>query len=103
MPTAFLIPTTPESQTFKVVLAGVTYSVSLNWSEVASAWVLDLADASGIPILSGLTVVAGTDLLSPYLYMNFGGSLVAATSGDITQPPTFDNLGSTGNLYFITP
>ena len=103
MATSFLIPTTPESQTFKVVLAGVTYTVSLNWSEIALAWVLDLADSSGSPILSGLTVVAGTDLLSPYQYMNLGGALVAATSGDIAQPPTFDNLGSTGNLYFITP
>lgn len=96
------IPLTPEAQLFQIKLAGVTYSLNLVWNNVANAWVLDIADENNIPILRGIPLVPGVDLLGPYPYLNFGGQLVAQTDNGVTIPPTYDNLGTTSHLLFVT-
>lgn len=102
MSTTYEIPLTPEAQNFSISLAGVSYQLSLKWGTFANAWLLDIADADGAPVLSGIPLVANTDLLSPYAYMNFGGQIVALTDNALDVPPTYDNLGTTGHLYFVT-
>lgn len=101
MPT-YEIPLSPEPQKFSIELAGVSYNLNLSWNEVVSAWVVDIADRNENPILRGIPLVGNVDLLEPYPYLNFGGQLIAQTDNDIEVPPTFNNLGSTGHLYFIT-
>lgn len=96
------IPLTPDPQTFSISLAGVTYNLTLQWNVLASAWILDIMSSANVPILMGIAVVANVDLLSPYPYLNFGGKLVAQTDNDPSLVPTFDNLGITSHLYFIT-
>lgn len=100
---AYEIPLSPEPQTFTIELSGVTYRLTFGWNAVVSVWVLDIADQYENPILRGIPLVANVDLLSPYPYLNFGGTLIAQTDSDINLPPTFDNLGSTGHLYFVVP
>ena len=98
------IPLTPEAQSFSVNLAGVDYKMSLWWSSIANCWNLDIFNKTGsAAILTSIPVVANTNLLSPYGYMNFGGSLIAQTDTDLMVAPTYENLGSTGHIYFITP
>ena len=99
----FEIPLSPSPQTFRIVLAGVSYQMRLVWNAVSESWVLNIADASGVDILTGVPLVTGVDLLAPYGYLNFGGSLIAETDGDPLQPPSRSNLGDSGKLYFITP
>lgn len=99
--TPFLIPLSPTPQTLSVALAGVTYQLTVRWNEQNQAWTLDIADNSGNPILSGIPLVTGEDLLAPFGYLNFGGQLIVQTSNDVDAVPTFQNLGSTGNLYFV--
>ncbi len=99
---AFEIPLSPEAQTFSIDLAGATYNMTLSWNLSVSAWVLDIADVNENPILRGIPLVANVDLLAQYPYLNFGGSLIAQTDNDIETPPTFENLGTVGHLYFVT-
>jgi hypothetical protein len=65
------------------------------------AWTLDLADQNQNPVVSGIPLVTGVDLLAPYGHLNIGGQLIAQTTNDTDAVPTLANLGSTGNLYFV--
>lgn len=101
MTTYYEIPLSPTPQTFRISLAGITYAFTLKWNWVSACWVIDIADATDKPMVSGIPMVTGVDLLSPYAYLGFGGSLVAQTDNAPDVVPTFDDLGSTGHLYWI--
>jgi len=102
MATQYEIPTTPESQTFTAKLGNYVYSVNLYFCPPANVWVIDLADDANNPILSGIPLITGIDLLAPYTYLNFGGQLIALTDSSSEIPPTQENLGTTGHLRFVT-
>ncbi|WP_298032507.1 hypothetical protein [uncultured Desulfovibrio sp.] len=99
------IPLTPEPQSFGIHLAGRELRLVLRWAEsptaaVPGGWLLDILDAPDdtVPLVCGIPLVAGCDLLAPYSYLEFGGSL--RVSGDV--PPTLENLGETCLLLFET-
>jgi hypothetical protein len=101
MTTYYEIPLSPTPQTFNISLAGVTYKCTVKWNWVSACWVIDIADATGTPMISGIPMVTGANLLEQYAYLGFGGSLVAQTDNAPDVVPTFDDLGSTGHLYWI--
>lgn len=94
------IPLTAAPQKLTITLAGVTYRLTVLWNEAAQIWNLDIADADGVPILEGLAMVAGVNLLEQFDYLHFGGGLYAQTDGGYLHPPNFTNLGTSGHLYF---
>jgi hypothetical protein len=101
--TAYEIPITPGTpQTFAISLAGVFYNLTLRWSTSMAAWFLDLADASNNPLLNGVPLVTGADLLEQYGYLGIGGKLVVQSDTDLSLVPSFSSLGDTGHLYFVT-
>lgn len=100
---AFLIPLIPDFQTFSVTLAGTQYTMTVKWCAPSSCWVLNIANGDGDPILQGIPLVTGCDLLGQYAYLNFGGELRVQTSSDPEAVPTFTNLGKEGNLFFVIP
>jgi hypothetical protein len=99
-PTILEIPLIAAAQTFTITLVGVTYTFTLHWCAPASCWILDIGDLNNVPIVGGIPVITGADLLEPYGYLNIGGQLIASTDFDPGAVPTFDNLGSTGHLFF---
>lgn len=100
--TPFLIPLQPNNQTFVISLAGVQYQLTFKWNDANQAWTLDIASATGsTPIVSGIPVVTGADLLAPYAYINFGGQLIVQTTNNTNAVPTLANLGSAGLVYFL--
>jgi hypothetical protein len=90
---------TPSFQT--VSLGGTRYQLYVHWCDPLGTWVLDLGDQLGNPLVNGIPMVTGADLLAQYRYLGFGGALVAQSDFDWTAPPTFMNLGQTGHLYWI--
>lgn len=102
MTTPYEIPLTPEPQTFSIALAGVTYRLTVAWNSSAGLWVLDIADADSVPLVQGLTLVTGLDLLEQYRHLGIMGSLVVQTDHNTDAPPTLENLGTAGRLYFVT-
>jgi hypothetical protein len=99
--TPYLIPLVSTPQTLSIVLGGVQYNLRVLWNSAAGCWVLDINDSNNNPIVSGVAIVTGTDLLSQFAYLNFGGQLIAETDFDTLAVPTADNLGAEGNLYFV--
>ncbi|MDR1979779.1 MAG: hypothetical protein LBQ42_13670 [Synergistaceae bacterium] len=100
----FKIPLTPVPQSFSIVLGGVHYALNLHWSaaEQMQFWVVDIADAeTREPIITGIPLVTGCDLLAQFEYLGFNGKLIAYVSGS-DECPGFDNLGGAGNLFFVT-
>lgn len=100
MSTPFEIPLSAGPQTFSAPLAGVTYRMRLTWCASVStpAWVLDIATDAGDPLVSGLSLVIGSDLLAQHAHLNIGGGLYVVSDID---PPTYDSLGVTTKLYFL--
>ena len=65
-------------------------------------WVLDILDAANNPLVTGIPLVTGTDLLAQFQYLNFKGKLVVQTLTSPDDVPTFDNLGDTAKLFWVT-
>lgn len=100
----FEIPLTPAAQTFLITLAGVQYQMTLQWRDAVNngGWVLDIADATGNAIVSGIPLVTGVNLLAPYKYAGFGVELWVQTDA-ADAVPTYANLGSASHLYAVIP
>ena len=99
MKTWYAIPLTPEPQAFGITLAGREYRLTVRWFDAPEGgWTLDIQEPdNSSPILMGLPLVTGCDLLEPYGYLNFGGELRV----DADLPATLDNLGTDVELVFI--
>jgi hypothetical protein len=101
MSQVFEIPLTPAAQSLRTSLNGVYYNLTLVWNSVSNNWNLDIEDDLGNNILCGLPLVSGINLLDQLGYLGFSGFLVAQTDNDTGVPPTYNNLGSHGHLYFV--
>lgn len=106
--TTLEIPLSPsQNQRLQVTLNSIAYALVCRWNDVSTCWILDVYEADGTTaVLRGVPLVTGADLLGQYAYLGLGGSLVVLTIAVGHPPeevPTFDNLGTDGHLYFVTP
>ncbi len=103
MTTPYIIPLTPAPQKFYVSLLGVVYRFTVKYQDSYTAgWVLDIANESDEPIIGGIPLVTGANLLAQYEYLGIGVPLYVATDGNLDAVPTFTNLGLQCKLYFTT-
>lgn len=95
----YTIPLTAEPQSFGITLAGKEYRLTVRWMEAAEGgWMLDIQEPENAsPLLMGLPLVTGCDLLEQYRYMEFGGELWI----DSELPATLENLGGGVELVFV--
>jgi hypothetical protein len=102
------IPLQPQAQQLAITLGTVGYNLVVRWNVPNASWMLDIQDSDGNAILTGVPLVTGADLLEQVEYLQIGGSLGAGelqvqTTDDTFAVPTFLSLGTTGNLYWVTP
>lgn len=99
------IPLQPSQATiFTTTLNQKAYVMRLTYNtEGDGSWILDIGDANQVPLVAGIPLVSGTDLLAQYNHLGFGGALVVTTDRNAGEIPTFDGLGVTSHLYFVTP
>ena len=100
-----IVPLLGANETFQITLAGVSYGMQVVWRNDPGGeggWFLDIADDEANPLLQGVPFVTGTDLLAQYGYMGFGGSLYVQTVQEPDATPTFTNLGTDCQLYWVT-
>ena len=100
--TPYEVPLSPEPQAFVIALARVNYRLQISWCAPAGCWILDISQPSGEPVVAGIPVVTGVDLLGQYGYLGLGGKLFVQSAGDATAIPGFADLGVTSQLYFVT-
>lgn len=100
----FTIPLSPQPQKFAIELGGTTYNLRFYWSAAPNGggWHMNINDNLDDPIVQGIPLVVGADLLAQYAYLGFPGALFVNTDFDPLAPPTFANLGVQSNLLFLT-
>lgn len=106
MAQVFEIPLSGVNQTLAIVLNGVSYIIRLIFCQTTDAsacWLLDINDQNDKPIVCGIPLVTGADMLEQYAYLNFGFILYCFTDGNLSANPTFSNLGTTSHLYIQYP
>ncbi|NTA27392.1 phage baseplate plug family protein [Allorhizobium ampelinum] len=102
MATSYEIPLSGSPETFSIQLDGTTYQISTQYADATEAgWFINIATDDGTPIISGLPLVTGLDLLEPYVYLGIAGSLYVYTDVDTDAVPTYSNLGSTSHLVYV--
>jgi hypothetical protein len=121
----FIIPTSAQAQIFTIQLAGVTYNMRLTYHTVdgglegvapsgydsdsdqvidlnnLSNWTLDIFDVGNNPIVCGMPLIPGIDLLYQYQYLKLGGALIVSSPPDFDRVPSFTDLGTVSQLYFV--
>lgn len=106
MSQTFRLPLAGANETFNITLNGVTYNMLVIWRDDPNGeggWCLDILTSQNVPLVQGVPLITGADLLEQYAYLGIGGSLFVQTVQDPAAPPTFDNLGTDANVYFVTP
>jgi hypothetical protein len=96
----FEIPLNGQPQRLQITIANVVYQLTVQWRNSAG-WVLDIAKQDGSPIIQGLPLITGADLLAQHRYLGIGGSLVVSTDADPDAVPTYTNLGTASHLYLL--
>lgn len=100
---ALEIPLTSQAQRFTITLGDSIYRMRITYDAAdEGGWILDIGAQDGTLMVAGIPLVSGTDLLAQYAYMDFGGSLFVTTDRGAGEVPTFDGLGLTSHLYFVT-
>ena len=88
-------------QSFSVQLDGAVYQVRLRYNTRAGHWALDLADAVGTPLLSGMAIRLGVDLLAQFSDDRFPpGKLFAMNWVNAYAEPDRDNFGTDVALIY---
>lgn len=90
--TAYTIPLTGYPETFSITLNNVNYQMTFLYRD---AWFMDIQG-----VVTGIPLVFGVDMLAPYRYLGFAGSLTLTSTTNDDSPPTYSNLGSTVILTY---
>lgn len=94
------IPLSADNQHFAISIDGVMYNMNILWR--GTFWVLDLQDSGGAPLILGIPLVAGTNLLEQYNHMQLDFAMVVECDNPQQEYPTQYDLGATSHLYLIT-
>ena len=94
------IPLSPDNQQFNISLANTTYKMRLLWRD-AAGWIMDMQDSGGNPMITGIPLVTGVDLLAQYAFMGFGFSLYVGCDDSAQEYPTKVDLGNGSHLYIV--
>lgn len=116
----FLIPINSPPQTFVIQLGSINYQMTIQYRNTLTGaaapggWILDLSNQAGNPIIQGVPLITGTNLLEQFDYLGIGGDidilgatidfdggLWVSTNGNPDAVPTYTNLGTQCNLYWV--
>lgn len=104
MAQTFEIPLDPEAQKFAVPLGSNTYTMEIQFNDSNSTWFMDLYSEDGLtPLVRGIPMVTGVNLLEPFGYLGIGVELYVQTDTDPNKMPTYENLGLDSHLYMVVP
>lgn len=98
---AYEIPIANAPCTLSVDLPAGTFGFRLIYADAdEGGWILDISDAAGNPLVCGIPLVTGLNLLKQYAHLGIGGRLFVLDVADPASPPGFNDLGTNARLYF---
>lgn len=100
-----IIPTnssgTIREYTETIALEGVVYSFKFSWNTRTETWYLSIYARDGSPIIEGIAITCGVDLLRGSVVAGKPpGLLIAVPTDGSTIRPAIDGLGSRVQLYY---
>jgi hypothetical protein len=97
-----VIPTTAgvARYTQRTILDGREYVLGFNWNSRDARWSLSLADAAGVPIVSGIYIVCGVALLRLVTDVRCPPGDIFARDKDGLGDPGFNDLGVRVDLIY---
>jgi hypothetical protein len=96
----YRIPLKASPQQMTINLPSGTYQLRFLYMDQPEAgWIMDMLDSLGNPVVCGIPLITGADLLEQYKYLFQPPFLMFVyTDGDPAAVPTFDNLGTLSNV-----
>lgn len=82
------------------MLMNQEYVIENRWNESGQNWEINIYNLEMKPIVTSLPLVCGVNLLKGHQHL-LPAKLICYTSGDSNAIPTFNNLGSEANVYFV--
>ncbi|RXK32697.1 hypothetical protein BBD39_10155 [Arsenophonus endosymbiont of Bemisia tabaci Asia II 3] len=83
----------------QVKLSDTVWQFRLTWRDSAG-WVLDMLTVDNQPVIQGIPLIAGENLLAQYQHLISEGKLVSLS--DEESDINANTLGTTVKLYWIT-
>lgn len=94
---AYEIPLKPGNQTLNINLNGTIYNMTIIWR---NGYVLDIYDVNNNPIITGISLVTGCNLIGQYQYLGIP-ELVIITDTTPDVVPSELTLGVSSHLAVI--
>lgn len=103
----YVVPCTPNGAarwSQRTALDGVDFTLAFRWSQRDGHWLLDIADAQGAAIRSGVALVPNINLLAGVIDARrpAGRLGVLDTTGALDVDPGFADLGARFLLVYVT-
>jgi hypothetical protein len=95
------VPLVPSPQILQVQLGSRSYSLRLRFLDTGmGGWIMDINTVNGTPILCGIPLVTGCNLLEQFGYEHIDVILFVYTDGNFSAIPNYSNLGIDSHLVF---
>ncbi len=102
--TIFEFPLSPNAQQMTVPIGGSELTFRFAWADSPDGgWFVDISRLDGTPLVRGLPLTAGENVLQKFDYLGIGGAIYVQTDADPLIEPTYDNLGLNGRVLLVTP
>ena len=103
MSLTLLLPLQPYPVRFTVRMADRGLVMATQYRDgLNGCWILDIDDDDAqVPLIHGIPLVTGIDLLEPWHYLLDGSLYVIDDNGK--DAPGFEDLGVSAQLYYVTP
>jgi hypothetical protein len=86
-----------------MTLSSISYNFFVQWRDFqAQEWIMDISDVNNNLLIGGIPLLPGADLMAQYQELGFPGQLWVVVDSDPLALPTFDSLGVSSHLYFVT-
>lgn len=79
----FGIQTIEGPQIFRTSLSGESFIFRLWWNERGQSWHIDIFDEDETPLVLGIAMKPGVNMIEQYQYLGLKGSLFVAKKEDI--------------------
>lgn len=98
--TVYEVPLSPIPQFFSINIGGSDFVLTFTYNNLMKYWVMDIANAGSVPLVTGIPLITGANLTAKYAYLKLPSFFTQTTYSPDT-PPTLTNLGRDAKLYSV--
>lgn len=97
----YTIPLSGRPERFQVMLHSITYTFRLIYCDTdQGGWMLDIGDPQGTPILCGIPLLPGQNLIGQHQHLDIGGEGAGLYCKTVSgEPPNASNLSDAALIF----